>query len=126
MCAACLRAQSACICRFVTPVESRVELLVLQHPLEVHNAKNSARLLHLCLPSSRLLVGESFPAAELDAALHADGRTPLLLYPHMAGEAALGLPAPPVARRFRYWRGRSACASCCSTPPGARAARCST
>jgi DTW domain-containing protein YfiP len=96
MCAACLRAQSACICRFVTPVESHVELLVLQHPLEVHNAKNSARLLHLCLPSSRLLVGESFPAAELDAALHADGRSPLLLYPQMAGEAALGLPAPPV------------------------------
>jgi DTW domain-containing protein YfiP len=95
-CAACLRAQSACICRFVTPVAASVELLVLQHPLEVHNAKNSARLLHLCLPGSRLLVGETFPAAELDTALHADGRTPLLLYPSMPGEAALGLPAPPV------------------------------
>jgi DTW domain-containing protein YfiP len=95
-CAACLRAQAACICRFVTPVASRVELLVLQHPLEVHNAKNSARLLHLCLPGSRLLVGETFSASELDAALHGGGRTPLLLYPHTPGEAALGLPAPPV------------------------------
>jgi len=95
-CAACLRAQSACICRFVTPLDSQVALLVLQHPLEVHNAKNSARLLHLCLPSSRLLVGETFPPAELDAFLHADGRTPLLLYPRTAGEAELGLPAPPV------------------------------
>jgi len=94
-CAACLRAQSACICRFVRPVDSSVELLVLQHPLEVRNAKNSARLLHLCLPGSRLLVGESFVPAELDAALHADGRTPLLLYPETPGEAALGLPAPP-------------------------------
>lgn len=94
-CAACLRARSACICGFVTPLASRVELLVLQHPLEVHHAKNSARLLHLSLPSSRLLVGESFPLAELEAALHADGRTPLLLYPHTPGEAALGLPAPP-------------------------------
>lgn len=94
-CAACLRAESACICRFVTPLASRVELLVLQHPLEVHHAKNSARLLHLCLPSSRLLVGEAFDAAELDAALHADGRTPLLLYPQLPGEAALGLAAPP-------------------------------
>lgn len=95
-CAACLRAQSVCICRFITPVASIVELLVLQHPLEVHHAKNSARLLHLCLPSSRLMVGETFDAAELDAALHADGRTPLLLYPPAPGEAALGLPAPPV------------------------------
>ncbi len=93
-CAACLRARSACICGFVTPLASRVELLVLQHPLEVHHAKNSARLLHLSLPSSRLLVGEAFAAAELDAALHAGGRRPLLLYPHTPGEAALGLPAP--------------------------------
>lgn len=94
-CAACLRAQSACICGFVTPLASRVELLVLQHPLEVHHAKNSARLLHLSLPSSRLLVGEAFAAAELDEALHAGGRRPLLLYPHTPGEAALGLPPPP-------------------------------
>jgi DTW domain-containing protein YfiP len=94
-CAACLRAQTACICRFVRPVVSSVELLVLQHPLEVGNAKNSARLLHLCLPGSRLLVGESFDPAALEAALHADGRTPLLLYPETPGEAALGLPAPP-------------------------------
>ena len=94
-CGACLRAQSACICRFVTPLDSPVELLVLQHPLEVHNAKNSARLLHLSLPSSRLMVGETFVPEDLDAALHAGGRTPLLLYPQLAGEAALGLPAPP-------------------------------
>jgi DTW domain-containing protein YfiP len=94
-CAACLRAQTACICRFVKPVAASVELLVLQHPLETGNAKNSARLLHLCLPGSRLLVGESFAASGLDAALHADGRTPLLLYPHTPGEAALGLPSPP-------------------------------
>jgi DTW domain-containing protein YfiP len=96
-CAACLRAQTACICRFVTPVASSVELLVLQHPLEVGNAKNSARLLHLCLPGSRLLVGETFDPTALDAALSSNGRTPLLLYPETPGEAALGLPAPPVA-----------------------------
>ena len=96
-CGACLRARSACICRHATPVSSRVELLVLQHPLEVGNAKNSARLLHLCLPGSRLLVGEAFDAVELAAQLHADGRTPLLLYPETPGEAALGLrPPPPV------------------------------
>jgi DTW domain-containing protein YfiP len=94
-CGACLRAESACICRFVTPLAASVELLVLQHPLEVHNAKNSARLLHLCLPGSRLLVAETFEPVSLEAALHADGRMPLLLYPAMPGEAAVGLPAPP-------------------------------
>lgn len=60
-------------------MSSRAGLLILQHPLEVRNAKNSARLLHLCLPGSRLEVGETFP--DLHALLHADGRVPVLLYP---------------------------------------------
>jgi len=80
-CAACLRAQRDCICHLVTPVAADVELLVLQHPLEVRNAKNSARLLHLSLPDSRLAVGETFDTAELASLLAAGGRTPVLLYP---------------------------------------------
>jgi DTW domain-containing protein YfiP len=87
-CAACLRAQSACICHWVRPLSSRVDLLILQHPLEVRNAKNSARLLHLCVAGSRLVVGEAFDGAALHALLYADGRVPLLLYPETAGELA--------------------------------------
>lgn len=94
-CAACLRAASACICAFVRPLPSRAELLILQHPLEVGNAKNSARLLHLCLPASRLVVGEAFDPYELETLLHADGRTPLLLYPDTTGDASLGIAPPP-------------------------------
>jgi len=96
VCAACLRAQSACICHWAVPLSSRVALLVLQHPLEVRNAKNSARLLHLCLPGSRLEVGETFDAGTLDALLAADGRQPLLLYPETPGDASLGVAPPPV------------------------------
>ena len=92
-CATCLRAQSACICRWITRVEPRAALLVLQHPLEVGNAKNSARLLHLSVAGSVLAVGESFDGAQLEALLHADGRVPLLLYPDTPGDA--GLPGPP-------------------------------
>jgi DTW domain-containing protein YfiP len=90
-CAACLRAQSACICAWVRPVPPAAGLLILQHPLEVANAKNSARLLHLCVEGSVLAVGEAFDAAALDALLHADGRTPVLLYPETPGAPA----APP-------------------------------
>jgi DTW domain-containing protein YfiP len=92
-CAVCLRARSACICHWVTTVASRVELLILQHPLEVANAKNSARLLHLCVPGSRLAVGEAFDAEALAALLGAQGRAPLLLYP-----ATPGAPSIPVPR----------------------------
>lgn len=92
-CATCLRAQSACICRWITRVEARAALLVLQHPLEVANAKNSARLLHLSVAGSVLAVGERFDADALEALLHADGRIPVLLYPDTPGDA--NLPAPP-------------------------------
>jgi len=87
-CAACLRAQSACICRFVRHVELAAALLILQHPLEVGNAKNSARLLHLSVQGSVLAVGEGFDPFELDALLHAGGRTPVLLYPETPGLAS--------------------------------------
>jgi DTW domain-containing protein len=94
-CATCLRAASACICRWITPVATDVELLILQHPLEVANAKNSARLLHLCLPSSKMVTGETFDPAELAALLGDGGRTPLLLYPDTPPGGPLAVPPPP-------------------------------
>jgi len=94
-CAACLRAQSACICGWVRPLVSPVELLILQHPLEVANAKNSARLLHLSVAGSVLAVGEAFDADALGTLLHAGGRTPVLLYPETPdAPAAAPLPLP--------------------------------
>jgi DTW domain-containing protein YfiP len=96
-CATCLRAQAACICRWIAPVVSGVDVLVLQHPLEVGNAKNSARLLHLSLPGSTLVVGEAFEQSGLAALLHGGGRAPVLLYPETPGDASLGIvPAPIV------------------------------
>lgn len=94
-CAACLRAQAACICAWVRPVALPAGLLILQHRLEVANAKNSARLLHLCVAGSQLAVGEAFDAAALDALLHADGRTPVLLYPETPGVLATPLDSLP-------------------------------
>jgi DTW domain-containing protein YfiP len=94
-CAACLRPQSACICRWVAPLASRLELLILQHPLEVSNAKNSARLLHLCMQGSVLAPGETFAAGALDALLYAGARQPVLLYPTTPLDAAMGVAPPP-------------------------------
>ena len=100
-CATCLRPTSACICPWVTPVAHQVEVLILQHPLEADNPKGSARLLHLCLPHSRLLTAEVFteqdlfvaPAASEQAA--GKPRRSLLLYPDMPQDRALGIAAPP-------------------------------
>ena len=100
-CQACLRPRSACICHWIRPVAHEVEVLILQHPLEVHNAKGSARLLHLSLPRSRLLTGEVFddlPAllnAPFDTADAAGQRQPVLLYPDTPNDQAPDLTPPP-------------------------------
>jgi DTW domain-containing protein len=94
MCTVCLRPQATCICRWAAPVASRAGVLILQHPMEVHNAKNSARLLHLCLPGSAIVAGEAFDGAAL-AALLAGPRRAVLLYPETPGDASLGIAPPP-------------------------------
>lgn len=70
VCADCRRAQSACICRWIAPTVPLPDVLIVQHPGEVGEAKGSARLLHLSLAGSRLVVGETFPEADLRALLH--------------------------------------------------------
>ncbi|MDN4036382.1 tRNA-uridine aminocarboxypropyltransferase [Massilia sp. YIM B02443] len=92
-CTTCLRAESACICHWITPIHSQASLLILQHPLEVGNAKNSARLLHLSATESTMAIGETFAPDQLHTLLHAGARTAVLLYPDTPGDA--GLPTPP-------------------------------
>ena len=83
ICNRCQRPQTSCICQWITPTVSNCAVLILQHPLEVHEAKNSARLLHLSLPGSRLVVGEAFDDPAL-AALLPQPAYPVLLYPPTA------------------------------------------
>ena len=71
VCATCLRPQRTCICQWIRPTAHAVEVLVLQHPLEVNQAKGSARLLHLSLPHSRLVTGEVFAEQTLQDLLTA-------------------------------------------------------
>lgn len=102
MCPACLRPARTCICRLATPVASRVDVLILQHPLEVANAKGSARLLHLSLPGSAMAIGELFEPAALRTILYGGGRQPVLLYPDMPGERSLGMAPPPSFDTVRH------------------------
>lgn len=101
MCATCLRAQAACICRWVTVLDNAVDVLILQHPMEVANAKGSARLLQLSLTRSRMEVGEVFAPETLAQWLSADGRRPVLLYPETV--EAGGPPMAPAAPFDPAW-----------------------
>lgn len=89
-CEVCLRPQSSCICQWITPTEHIVEVLILQHPQEVHQAKGSARLLHLSLPHSRMVTGEVFAVDALRSSKHS-----ILLYPDSPEDKTLGILKPP-------------------------------
>ncbi len=88
-CESCNRPASACICHWATPVATQVEVVLLQHPLELKHPKGSARLLHLSLPGSVLLVAERIA----DAALHD------LLYSPLGSAAKENGKAPSAVRQ---------------------------
>lgn len=98
-CARCLRPASTCLCGWIRPTLNEVEVLILQHPQEVHQAKGSARLLMLSLARCKTLVGEQLDADALASALSrplAGGAKahPVLLYPEAAASSS---QAPPSA-----------------------------
>ncbi len=62
-CPRCGKPLPLCICDSVTPIKSKVSLLILQHPAEAGHAKNTAALLTLGLQSARVLRGEVFAAS---------------------------------------------------------------
>lgn len=103
LCTRCARPQRNCICALAQRVDCAAEVLILQHPLEVHEAKGTARLLHLSLARSRLEIGEQFDARQLQdwlqQAWQGDAGAPaprsVLLYPESAPDPALPLALAP-------------------------------
>lgn len=83
ICSQCLRPMRACICACKQLVECKTEVVILQHPAEVKHIKGSARLLHLCLPGSSIVVGERFSEADLVSILEHDDKRNVLLYPEL-------------------------------------------
>ncbi len=92
-CPTCLRAKTGCICHLISKVDTDIEVLILQHPLEVTETKGTARLLHLCLPNSQLLTGEVFEDGLLKNSLSA--KNAILLYPTTLEDHSLGISPSP-------------------------------
>jgi DTW domain-containing protein YfiP len=101
-CTSCLRPLTSCICAHIARVDNKVELIILQHPLEVNNAKNSGRLLHLCLNNSQLHIGEQYTDEQFDehvfngllrtrTTLSTEPPVDILLYPSTGDETAIDL-----------------------------------
>ncbi|MET0355568.1 MAG: tRNA-uridine aminocarboxypropyltransferase [Cellvibrio sp.] len=93
-CEFCLRPLQTCICKHIHLVENRVSLIILQHPQEVSETKNSARLLNMCLKNSQIHIGEDFGDIFFQN-MASSGHYNLLLYPDTPEEKSLGILSPP-------------------------------
>ena len=81
-CPQCRKALKACICQWITPLESDVELIILQHPSEEHRPMGTARILSLSLENSVTLVGEDFSDnTKLNELLTDEDYQHVILYP---------------------------------------------
>jgi DTW domain-containing protein len=61
-CPRCLKPLPLCICDSITPIDSRVSLLILQHPQEQDRALGTARLAALHFKDAVLKIGLSWPS----------------------------------------------------------------
>lgn len=64
LCLRCQRPEIACICHLIVALDNKIEVVVLQHPTEVSQAKGTVTLLHQSLNLSQVLVGEDFSQDE--------------------------------------------------------------
>ena len=94
LCPLCSRPLVTCICAFAHKIDNQIEVIILQHPLEQKESKNTAGLLHLCLNHSELHIGESFDDAFF-ARNRLSPKLDVLLYPPTPESASLGIQAPP-------------------------------
>jgi DTW domain-containing protein YfiP len=57
VCGTCRRPEVVCYCRFVTRIETKTRVVILQHPRERDVPINTARIASLCLPNAEVHVG---------------------------------------------------------------------
>ncbi len=82
ICANCNYPIKTCLCRFITPVKHKTQILVLQHPSEVNNKKNTVRVLSLLTDNIQVFVGENEDDfIEVKSLLNQPNTNYYLLYP---------------------------------------------
>ena len=59
-CLQCLKTKKACICEWIIPISTEVELIILQHPTEAKRPLGTAKILALSLANCRTFIGENF------------------------------------------------------------------
>jgi len=91
-CPRCQRPDGHCLCALIPRLPSRARVLILQHPSEAAHALNTARLAHLGLPNSELVITEQVPPALWEA----HEGTAYVLFPGEGSTPLTGASTGPV------------------------------
>ena len=82
-CLQCGKANNACICDWIKPIDCPVRVVLLQHPSESKKPMGTAKILQLSLSGCELWVGEDFSQhPELNDLLQDEKFESLVLYPN--------------------------------------------
>ena len=81
-CGECQRPLPACICDYISSIDNDIHVIVLQHPLEVKQAKGTVTMLAKSLNKCSVFIGEDFTDnTELLKLLSDYQKSTFLLYP---------------------------------------------
>ena len=107
LCPNCRKILATCYCAALKPFAAPVDFVILQHEAEARNAIATARMAHLSISNSQLIVGRSFLGHPLIDAMIADqGRCNLMLYPSqdaMPIETAFAAVHAPNPKPLVFW-----------------------
>ncbi|MCH9813834.1 MAG: DTW domain-containing protein [Epsilonproteobacteria bacterium] len=90
MCYNCNRPTSSCLCRYITPLQTKTKFIILMHPKEYKRIKNNTgRLTKLSLCHAELFVGVDFSQHQkVNALIQNPNNFCTILYP---GEKSINL-----------------------------------
>ena len=81
-CKHCHYPKTTCVCDAITRIHSPVEIVILQHNKETAHAKNTARLVKLCIPETDIVIGNTAQCDAIETLSHEiASRRAALIYP---------------------------------------------
>ena len=101
ICFKCGYPQSTCLCVWVNPITTPLNIIILQHPKEAKHAKNTVKLLKLGLKTITILQGEkSEDWAELAQKVAKQPQSYCLFYPNKQSISLESIFSPVLKEKY--------------------------
>lgn len=83
-CYTCYRPQTSCMCKYINPIDTNTQFIILMHPKEFKKTKNgTGHFTHISLKNSKLFIGIDFTNhKEINSIINNKQNNCFVLYPH--------------------------------------------